>query len=423
MHGTLPDGTGYTAVVYNDALYRLRGSPPGAWYRRIRVGGGPAPRRLAQQLWRAYATHFSREYIFPGNASLMDILAFAYAVPSSSRLYLVRTMTGFLRDLGEVKAGKRIDVEWRDITPELPRENVTVPLACAVLRQGSGSESLGRGYVGCLLESLVSGTGFASTSTAVLGVAALGESILYRYGSAAVSLLPRYWPAGCIEAPGTVEPGYAPGYAPDIVVTLVDVRRSNGHWVVRPFAVFLPSLRLEPDYNHMARRKWRSPSPAPGEWRSFLWHRLVLDTRVTLYNGGLPPGTMKRFGLCGRALPVDEPGLPCLMVDYYLPYLTSFMQRMGLLGGGGAGGLEGILGRATRDGYQALALEAYGVVSGAVHTSLLGMDEGMLFASNVYSGYYSATVHVVVEKDTVPGVAGLRPLLGRLLVVVDGRDP
>ena len=130
VHGVLPDGTRYTARVYNPILYDLRDRPPRAWRQRVLIGGRPAPKQLADQLWRAYATHFSMEYIFPGNTSLRKILAFAYAARDARHIYLVRTMTEFLRDLEAAVNSRWIHIEWRDITPSLPEASTAAPIAC-----------------------------------------------------------------------------------------------------------------------------------------------------------------------------------------------------------------------------------------------------------------------------------------------------
>ena len=419
-HGVLPDGTQYTGIVYNDLLYSLRDKPPKAWYQRVLIGGRPAPKQLVDQLWYAYATHFSRIYYIPATRSLEDVLAFAYVTAwpgtshAGSKYYMIRSMTEFLRDLEVYKLGQPPNVEWKDITPSLPPRQVTAPLICAyMVFNDKTSDELSA------LTYLLTETGKIKEGTSIFGLITIGEAFKAEVKPVVKASVDanRKYPVACIYAKGSVVSGYAPGFEQDVALTLVDVRREGNYWVVKPAVVFMPTLSLWLDYKHPITEQYSTYVDPVGS-NDFLWH-IALNRTATLIYTGMPKDNNV---FVSDISVVDNASLSVFsgtLLDYYFPHLAKFLHAVGLVNTA-VSTIAQLIAGASSGGYGALALEFVELISDIVHITVAQAYDTQL--ELIFNGHVEDhPAYTVVEKETAiipPSVSGFKPILCMYWVTV-----
>ncbi len=397
----LPQGIEASYVVSNPVLYSLRNSPPKEWYERILQDSHPAPSSIVKTLWNVYATHFSKTYYIPKTYTLSQVLRFAYLAPTSpngragSSYYLVRTMTEFINNLAAYGASLPPGFTWRDASYNMPVKDVTIPILCASATYNSNDPNAQ--YVGAALSYTLSTTKVVENGLSLFGFITLGYSRNIKTGR------PVYIPAdvkisrpmACIYAPGSV----GPGIMGDLVVTLVDVRDAGSYWVVKPAAVFMPSMYIAIDYKSaysMTYSTVRDPVGSDG----FLWAK---DYFATVYDGQATSSGGPIYADASVSASAELSARSGSLVDLFFPGLSNYLNAIGLLGEAYGTYAELVGAAALGNPYVDLALFMVNLLGETVHWTVAQAYASQLELQVIVDMYAAPghSTHVTIVKRTI----------------------
>ncbi len=399
----LPQGVEAGYVVSNPILYSLRDNPPKEWYKRILQGNRPAPPALVETIWRVYATHFSKTYYIPKTYTLSQVLRFAYLAPTGSNgragssYYLVRTMTEFINNLAAYGASLPPGFTWRDASYNMPARKVTIPILCASATYNNNDPDAG--YVTASIKYILlqeSAEKSVVNGLSIFGYITLGRSTREKLSkpytrSASIN---NKVPMACIYAPGSV----GPGVTGDLVVTLVDVKDAGSCWVVKPVAVFMPSIDISIGYRDAYKETYsevRDPVGAEG----FLWAK---DYFATVYDGQATSSSPQIYDDTSVSGSVELSARSGSLIDLFFPGLSNYLEAIGLLSEAYETYAELVGAAALGNPYVDLALFMVNLLGETVHWTVAQAYASQLVLSfTAQIGGAPSPVHVTIVKRTI----------------------